>query len=609
MSLSPHRSLRQLSAVLICLLAITAAHATSPEVLRDAYIQWRGGEGFRAMHRRHSSGDIRVTALTGTFELWEDSAGRLRLDVHAGALEISRRVNGQGGFSLTPGGQVETLSPQDCEHRLLSMLTSYAGVLEGAQGATLSALPANAEGDKPPEGFRVSFPNGDLCDFQVRADGELVRCREVVDGGESISTFSDWRMLDGVRLPYTIESLNTADGQRTVMHVAQDSVNPPFDATLFAEPKAESRLSFRAGAHDSGTIAFELFAGNRLFLPGVIGGKEAVMLLDSGAEVTVIDTAFARAAGIESKGQMDIRGTGGTQNADLASGVTVSLGTMTVRLGTVVLMDLGQIARMIDHPVDVVLGKEVLNQTVADLDFTARTIDFREPATFTPPAEMTRVPLTVASGIRTVPIRVEGHETVNADFDLGNGVALILYPASVAKWKMLQDRPVAQRVGGGVGGLHPEHLMTVRTLEIGGHTLRDLPAVTPVSAEGLAFVASETVQGNVGMPVWSRFHLVMDFGRNQLFLSARPESLPRAFAKNRSGLTLLREGDVLKVLLVDPAFPKPVCETGAEIVAIDGLSVPTISVKTEWTERPAGTKVKLTFQDGHDATLTLQDYY
>lgn len=609
MNISPLWLVKRLAAALGCVLVASSVFATAPETLRDAYVAWRGGDAFRALQRRHYSADIRVSTLSGTVEVWEDCAGRFRMDVRAGAVNVSTRVDGGQGYSLTPGGQVEALSREDSERRVLGMLTNYAGLLEGARGATLSAAPIERMGDVTLEGFRVSFPNGDRCDYYVRADGELVRSREVQDGEESITDYRDWRQVDGVRLPYTIESFSGADRQRTLLSVTADRVNPEFEAALFAKPEVASRLSFRNGARESGTIAFELFAGSRLFLPGNVGGRDAVLLLDSGAEVTVIDAAFAESAGIKSTGRMDVRGTGGTENLAMASEVEVTLGAMTLRTGTVLVMDLGGIAKMMDHPVQAVLGKEVLNQTVTDIDFAARTIDFRDPAMFTAPAGMTRVPLTVADGIRSVPVSVEGHEPVNADFDLGNGGALIVYPASVEKWGLLKDRSVGQGLGGGIGGLRTEHRFTVKSLEIGGHTVRDVPAVSPISAEGLAFVASESVQGNVGMPVWSRFHLILDFGRNELFLSATSESLSRPFAKNRAGMTVMREGDALKVLHVDPGFPGSVCEKDAEIVAIDGVAVKELHSVREWTERPAGTVVRLTFRDGREAKLTLCDSY
>jgi len=149
----------------------------------------------------------------------------------------------------------------------------------------------------------------------------------------------------------------------------------------------------------------------------------------------------------------------------------------------------------------------------------------------------------------------------------------------------------------------------VKELDVGGFVVRDLPVQTPVSTEGLDVFAGETIQGNLGMAVWNRFHLILDFGRDQLFLTASPERLARPFAKNRSGLTTLREGDCLKVLFVDPTFPAAVCEKDAEIVAIDGVPVSRIRSSTAWAESPAGTVVRLRFRDGREAALKLQDYY
>lgn len=562
------------------------------------------------MRVRHYSGEIRSGALEGKFECWEDSAGRYRIDVDAGAVRISNRVDGENGFSLTPGGQVETLSAQDCERRLLSMLVTYAGVLKGDHGAKISDLPGKHKTATDECGFRVSFPNGDEYDFYLRPDGELRRVEERVEGrASSTTTFSDWRMVNGVRLPYATETVNISDGQSTTLRVTEDRVNPELDVAVFAKPEVKSRLAFSEGAHDSGVVPFELFSGDRLFFSGAVGGKDLAVLLDSGAEVTVIDAGFARAVGLRPSGRVNVRGTGGSTDTEVSSDVAITVGTMTLRTGTVLLMDLQEIGKMMDHPVQVILGKEVLNQTVTDIDFDKRTIRFVAPERFAPAEGMTRVPLAVAGGTRAVQIRVEDHEPVYAELDLGNGGALMLYPESIAKWGMLRDRPVGHGLGGGVGGLHPENIFTVKSLEIGGYTLRDIPTGGPESADGLAFLATATVRGNVGLPVWSRFHLVLDFGRNQLFLSATPESLAAPFQKNRSGLTAVREGDALKVLFVDPSYPKPVCEAGAEIVAVDGVPLREIRLATAWTEKPAGTVVKLTFRDGRQAELTLRDQY
>lgn len=601
---------KRLGSLLACsLLLASATFAASPQELRDAYLQWRGGDAFLALKGRHSSGTIQVSTLSGTFERWEDAAGRYRLDVLAKALKISDRVTSKGGFSLTPGGQVETLSVKDCESRIASVLSGYADLLRGGQGCTLSAVPVDAPEGERLEGFRVTHPNGSFWDFHVRPTGELVRCREVIQGEENTTTFSDWRTLNGVRLPYSSVTIAKADGQKTVLILKEEQLNPTLEASLFGRPEESSHITFAAGTHDSGSLPFELFAGNRVFFHANIGGRDTTVLLDSGAEVSVIDTEFAREAGIKATGSMDIRGTGGSQNTEISSDVPVKVGGLTLRTGMVVIMDLSQIARMIDHPVKVILGKEVLNQTVTDLDFEKRTIVFHDPARFTPPAGMTRVPLTVAAGIRTVPIRVEGHEPVDADFDLGNGTALMLFPKGVENWKLLNGRPAGQRLGGGVGGMHVDHVFTLSSLSIGDFTFKNVPVQTPAKTEGLAVTTRESVLGNVGMPIWSRFHLIMDFSRNQLLLSSTRENLERPFVKNRSGLQLVREGDAFKVLFVDAGFGAPVCKVGDEIIAINEVAVSQLRSTQTWAEAPAGTKVTLRFRDGHQATVTLREYF
>lgn len=578
--------------------------------MRDAYVHWRGGAAYERLQGRHYRGTLKVTTLDGTFECWEDSAGRCRMDFRSGAISVSTRIAGTSGFEQTASGQVETLAAADRTRRLRSMVTGYATAFSGAMEARLVALPAVRPGvETPAEGFRVQFPGGDYCDFELGADGELLRCRERYDGKEESVIVRAWRIVDGIRMPQVVETISQSDGQRTLMEVQLDEPNPAFEATTFAKPETESRVKFAGGTHDSGAIPIELFEETRIFLTGSVGGKTASMLLDSGASVTVIDRKLAEAAGIKPTGNMEVRGMGGSASTAITNDVTITIGTMTLQTGMVLLMDLTEISRMTDHPIDVVLGKEVLNDTVTDIDFEAGSIVFREPRGFTAPAGMVRVPLTVAGGNRTVAVSIEGHDPIAVDFDLGNGGALLLNPRSMTKWGMTQDRPIAQSLSGGFGGLNVAHRFVVKELNVAGFVVRNLPAQAPVSTEGLDVYAGETVQGNLGMAVWNRFHLMLDFGRDQLYLAASPERLARPFAKNRSGLTTLREGDCLKVLFVDPTFPAAACEKDAEIVAIDDVPVSRIRSSTAWAESPAGTVVRLRFRDGREAALKLQDYY
>ena len=63
--------------------------------------------------------------------------------------------------------------------------------------------------------------------------------------------------------------------------------------------------------------------GERLFIPVTVNGIETEALLDSGAEMTLIDAGFARRLGLTSAGEAVARRTGGSQPVRFAENVSL----------------------------------------------------------------------------------------------------------------------------------------------------------------------------------------------------------------------------------------------------------------------------------------------
>jgi hypothetical protein len=76
-----------------------------------------------------------------------------------------------------------------------------------------------------------------------------------------------------------------------------------------------------------------------------------------------------------------------------------------------------------------ILGKEVLNQMVVDIDFQRHRIAFRDPNGFSGSLGAVRLALGKHGDNHTVAVSVEGAAPVPFDFDLGNGSPLIIYGA------------------------------------------------------------------------------------------------------------------------------------------------------------------------------------
>ncbi len=249
-------------------------------------------------------------------------------------------------------------------------------------------------------------------------------------------------------------------------------------------------------------------AGDRLFLPVVINGQATEALLDSAAEATIIDTAFADRLGLKGGQTVTARGSGkATAEATLVPGVTIAAAGLTLKPEAVAVVDLSDISRRLTHaPIDVVLGRELFDAARLAIDIvhgTLAVIDRRhEPAGL-------RLPLTARRGIETIPILVEG-TPAQADFDLGNGGRTLVGKAFAKAHDLPGRRPVTIIGGGGIGGEARQTAFALHRVELGGRTILDVPA---------AIDASDTAaDANVGVALLRNFRMVTDFSQRAVWL-------------------------------------------------------------------------------------------
>lgn len=255
----------------------------------------------------------------------------------------------------------------------------------------------------------------------------------------------------------------------------------------------------------------ELF-NNRLFLPATVNGERTVALLDSGAEMTVLDDDFARRLGLATEGNAVGRGTGAqTVEATFAEHLRVEAAGVSLEQRAAVI-DLGEVSqRLVGRNVELILGREIFDNARLRIDIDGGTIDTRAE----PGEGAVRLPVTTRRGIPTVPVSVEGHGPVQADFDLGNGSGVIVGRAYAERIGLTApERIVGRRSGGGIGGPVERDQVILRSLIVAGREFRDVPAGIDAN-EGAADL-------NIGTSVLRHFVITADFGQDAVWLEQRP---------------------------------------------------------------------------------------
>lgn len=254
-------------------------------------------------------------------------------------------------------------------------------------------------------------------------------------------------------------------------------------------------------------------SGNRLFIAAEINGQPIEALLDSGAEMTLLDAAAATRLGLGTAGSADVRGSGAaTEEVTFAEGLQTRAAGITLENQMAAVLDLTDIsARIVGEPVAAILGREIFDAARFYLDIQTGTFRTADDTTLD---GAVRLPLTDAMGIKQVPLRIEGQPEILADFDLGNGSRVLISEAFARRAGLLEPaRITGTESGGGIGGPVTRQLVTLETLEIAGQTLRNVEAAIDRSPEA--------PDANVGVSVLRRFDMLIDFPGGAVWLRPR----------------------------------------------------------------------------------------
>ena len=252
---------------------------------------------------------------------------------------------------------------------------------------------------------------------------------------------------------------------------------------------------------------------DRLFVPAAVNGQVVMALLDSAAEMTVVDDGFARRLGLVAGGSATAHGSGAARmEATFAENVDIGMGGVQLRGIRVAILDLADVAqRLAGRPVDMILGREVFDAAPLFIDYEQRAV------TALAAGEGRRgvsLPLGEHRGTPTIPASIEDHEPVQTVLDTGNGTGVLVGRAYAERIGLTAPgRIVGRSSGGGLGGARERDLVVLRNLRVAGREFRDVPA---------AIDPGETASDlNIGTSILRHFIITTDFPNRTVWLEPR----------------------------------------------------------------------------------------
>lgn len=449
------------------------------------------------------------------------------------------------------------------------------------------------------------------------ASGLLVRSETRNDHQVMVTENDDWRHAAGRLRPFrTITSVEGMPLNRLTADVDSLAANVPVAGVTFAPPdsSAEPPVTWRRTpgvAH----LPFAYRTRHLWVRASVDGGPLQDFILDTGASVTVLDSTWAAAHGIRTEGRMQASGAGASGGASFAHVKRLSVTGAPAGDDGIEVNDLKVAVMSVSpafepyfwQPLAGVIGYDVLSRFVVTLDYDARTVELRDPATFRAEGRGAPLTLVLRGPVPAVEATLDGRYRGLFRLDIGSSSTVDLHGPFVARHRLAKRLRGGMAVAGaGFGGTFESRLGRMKRMAIGPHAWRDPMVQLSFATEG-AF-ASEDFAGNIGNRLLERFRVTFDYEGRRLWLEPGARAATRD-SLSRAGLMIGRVDGRFEVMSVLPGSPADRAGLGSddELVSVDGRAI------AHWRREeledlldrgPVGRSVPVVIRDG-DGTRTV----
>lgn len=436
--------------------------------------------------------------------------------------------------------------------------------------------------------------------------------RVVEQQAEGISTirYSDYRWVEGVRLPFTIRRSDeySAEDLETIESVQINTDIPDFRFSLPPAPAHEPTASSPAAV----TVPFHL-ENNKIFVPVTVNGKGPFDTeFDSGGNL-VIGPTLVKELGLVADGAVKLTG-GGEGSITTTDGVvdTIAIGTAAIDHPHFVSFDWRP-----EFPRRMLMGLEVLQRYVVRIDFDAMTMTLTSPESFEYHGNGAVVPFHFQDNEPEVYGSVDGIAGAFTIDTGGNGSLLLIAP--FARRYGLVERYHAVIPYGGTA-LTATYGVQCRVGEVtlngrdGRPAARVSQPLARISLQQGGYDADRYVSGNIEMNILKQFNVTFDYARQQIILE-RSHFYGQPDIFNRSGMGLKRDNtagwQVTAVYAGGPAEASGIHQDDA-VLSIEGKTSTTLDSAAlhDIMIGPAGSALHLTVRSGtttRDVTLILRD--
>lgn len=507
-----------------------------------------GGAAWDAVRSLTLRARVKTSGLEGPL----DSVADVRTGRYLDRYQLGPMAGAEGYDGVTPwsedtGRQVQVQEARDAREAAANEAyrRAYAFWYPERHAATIESLGERTETETA-TGSTGSGSTGSARRFAVvrfvpdggrafemwidSASGLVDRTVEAGATETRTTFFSEYREVQGVKLPFALRSSNGDARYDQFITVSSAEINAPAAAQVSFAPPAPPPADFTLAAGRTSTeLPFELI-NNHIYVRGLVNGQPLRLLCDTGGS-NVLQPAVAKALGMKIEGALQGRGAGeASQDIGLAHAESLQVGDITLRSQLFAILDLPEAAEGIHF--DGLIGYEVFKRFVVRIDYPGRKLTLTLPEAFAYQGPGVAVPFKIKESIPQVEGSIDGIAGV-FDIDTGSRATLDLMTPFVEKNDL--RRKLAPKIEGtngwGVGGPARAQFVRARVLKLGDVAIAG--PVVGLSLQTKGAFSDAYSAGNVGGGALRRFIVTFDYGHQRMYLerhagSDQPDLFDRA---------------------------------------------------------------------------------
>ena len=227
-----------------------------------------------------------------------------------------------------------------------------------------------------------------------------------------------------------------------------------------------------------------------------------------------------------------------------------------------------------------ILGSEIFNRFVVDIDYSERRINLTHPEDFKRPKKYKKIPI-IIDNFRpyvNVDVKQKGEKSITVKLLIDTGASSALFlDAESNEDIVLPERTLEHTIGRGLAGIVKGKIGRVKKIKLGKFKFKKVLTSYPdnwgLSKPGVETKREDVRYGTIGSDVLSKFHVIFNYHEGYMYLKPNKNYQER-FQFNTIGMNVMAFGERLNEYYVNDIIPdspadKAGLEIGDEVIAMN----------------------------------------